>query len=226
MVASHNGRPSDWPRLFAIACDLLDQVQTNSGGYSFGWSFGGGTAMMIQIGHRESHDVDIFIDDAQVMGFLDPAKADLVFAAMPAEYTGDGARFQKFAFADLGEIDFIVSGHLTANPFVTRSVEGRDVQLETIPEIIAKKIYHRGNEAKARDIFDIAAAAQSRRAEIIEALGPFPDQVEATLMRLDKLNPEFVASTIQQLMILPEFRPLAGASQEIVRELLVEVLQG
>ncbi|CAN7616898.1 nucleotidyl transferase AbiEii/AbiGii toxin family protein [Devosia sp. LjRoot3] len=226
MVASHNSRPSDWPRLFAIACDLLDQVQQNSGGYQFGWSFGGGTAMMIQIGHRESHDIDIFIDEAQILGFLDPAKANLNFTTKPAEYVGDGARFQKFAFADLGEIDFIVSGHLTANPFVTQAVEGREVQLETIPEIIAKKIYYRGNEAKARDIFDIAAAAQGHREEIIEALKEFPDQVEATLVRLDKLNPEFVASTIRQLMILPDFLPLAGQSHHIAKDLLVEVMRG
>jgi hypothetical protein len=28
------------------------------------WTFGGGSAMMVQIGHRESHDVDIFLPDA------------------------------------------------------------------------------------------------------------------------------------------------------------------
>jgi hypothetical protein len=25
------------------------------------WAIGGGTAMMLQIGHRESHDIDIFL---------------------------------------------------------------------------------------------------------------------------------------------------------------------
>lgn len=34
--------------------------------------FGGGTAMTIQIGHRESHDIDIFLDDPQLLGFIDP----------------------------------------------------------------------------------------------------------------------------------------------------------
>ncbi|WP_352570972.1 hypothetical protein [Mesorhizobium sp. M0074] len=27
--------------------------------------------MMIQINHRESHDVDIFLDDPQLLGFID-----------------------------------------------------------------------------------------------------------------------------------------------------------
>ncbi|MEW9617732.1 nucleotidyl transferase AbiEii/AbiGii toxin family protein [Shinella sp. S4-D37] len=74
MVEAHNQRPSEWRRLFAIACDLLDQVRDQTGGYPFQWSFGGGTAMMIRIGHRESHDIDILLDDSQIWGFLDPAK--------------------------------------------------------------------------------------------------------------------------------------------------------
>lgn len=226
MVEPHNSRPSDWPRLFAIACDLLDQVDKNTGGYPFGWSFGGGTAMMIQIGHRESHDIDIFIDDAQILGFLNPATVDLHFRERPADYGGDGARFQKFAFNDVGEIDFIVSGHLTAAPFETREVEGRQTKLETIPEIIAKKIYHRGSEAKPRDIFDIAAAARTHRQEVLLALRDFPEQVEATLRQLDKLNPEFVARTIGQLMILPDFKDLADKSFAVTRDLLREVGQG
>ena len=47
---------------------LSTRWQERAGGYEFGWSFGGGTAMMIQIGHRESHDVDICIDDGQILG--------------------------------------------------------------------------------------------------------------------------------------------------------------
>lgn len=95
--------------LTKIACDLLDQVKQHAGGYEVGWSFGGGIAMMIQIGHRESHDVDIFIDDGQILGFLDPAKVDLHFKEKPADYGGNGAPYQKFAFTDIGEIDFIAS---------------------------------------------------------------------------------------------------------------------
>lgn len=90
MVGHHNQRPSEWKRLFAIACDLIDQVHEQAGGYEFGWSFGSGTAMIIQIGHRESHDVDIFVDDGQILGFLDPAKFDLRFT----ERAGEGPKGQ------------------------------------------------------------------------------------------------------------------------------------
>ncbi len=226
MVETHNQRPSEWERLFVIACDLLDQVHEHSGGYQFGWSFGGGTAMMIQIGHRESHDVDIFIDDGQILGFLDPAKVDIHFKEQPADYGGDGARYQKFAFTDIGEIDFIASGHLTDEPFVVRDLEGREVKLETIPEIITKKVYHRGNEAKPRDVFDIAAAARSHRPEVVASLKGYPAEVTKTLERLDKLNPEFVSGAISQLMILPAFAEMAPDSLAIAKSLLKEVLAG
>ena len=223
MVDLHNQRPSEWERLFAIACDLIDQVQEQAG-HTFGWSFGGGTAMMLQISHRESHDVDMFIDDAQILGFLDPAKVDLHFSEQPAAYGGDGARFQKFAFTSIGEIDFIAAGHLTDTPFVVRQIDGRAVKLESIPEIIAKKVYHRGGEVKARDVFDIAAAARSHRSEVIAALKVYPDQVARTLERLEKLNPEFVTNTIRQLMILPDYLDMAPQSLTIAKSLLGDVL--
>jgi len=105
----------------------------NGGGYGFEWSFGGGTAMMIQIGHRESHDIDFFLDDPQLLGFIDPSVL----------------RFQKFAFENVGEIDFIVAGALTRTPFELHEVEGRVVRLETIPEIITKKVYYPGIGSKA-----------------------------------------------------------------------------
>ena len=153
MAEQASRRPSEWRRLFHIAVDLIDQLRENTGGYGFEWSFGGGTAMMIQIGHRESHDIDIFFDDPRLLGFIDPSRSRLRFDLVPSDYQGDGLRFQKFAFEDVGEIDFIVAGSLTSTPFEIREVEGRAVQLETIPEIIAKKVYYRGSEAKPRGHF-------------------------------------------------------------------------
>ncbi|MER8576833.1 nucleotidyl transferase AbiEii/AbiGii toxin family protein [Mesorhizobium sp. M1409] len=224
MIEVHSRRPSEWRRLFAIAADLIDQLREKAGGFEFEWSFGGGTAMMIQINHRESHDVDIFLDDPQLLGFIDPSKSQLSFSTGPAAYDGDGTRFQKFAFEGLGEIDFIVAGALTGIPFEKREVEGRSVWLETIPEIIAKKVYYRGAEARPRDIFDIAAAARSHRAGVVGALRAFPDRVARTRERLAELNPEFVRRTIAQLMIMPDYEEMAADSLAIATALLEEVL--
>lgn len=94
-------------------------------------------------------------------------------------------------------------------PFKTHEVEGRAVRLETVPEIIAKKIYYRGSEAKPRDIFDIAAAARSQLAPVVNALRAFPEQVSRTRERLEKLNPEFVDRAVAQLMIMPDYEACA-----------------
>ncbi|SMH26517.1 nucleotidyl transferase AbiEii/AbiGii toxin family protein [Mesorhizobium australicum] len=224
MVGQDGRRPSEWRRLFSIAVDLIDQLRENTGGHDFEWSFGGGTAMMIQIGHRESHDIDIFLDDPQLLGFIDPSRSRLRFDLVPSAYQGDGLRFQKFAFEDVGEIDFIVAGPLTLMPFQIRNVEGRAVQIETIPEIIAKKVYYRGAEAKPRDIFDIAAAARTQLEPLVEALRAFPEQVSRTKDRLEKLNPEFVDRAISQLMIMPDYEAATADSLDTALAVLDEVL--
>lgn len=224
MAEQDSRRPSEWRRLFHIAVDLIDQLRGNAGGYDFEWSFGGGTAMMIQIGHRESHDIDIFLDDPQLLGFIDPSRSRLRFDLVPSDYQGDGLRFQKFAFENVGEIDFIVACALTPTPFEIREVEGRTVHLETIPEIITKKVYYRGSEAKPRDIFDIAAAARSHLEPTVKALRAFPDQVSRTKDRLEKLNPEFVDRAIAQLMIMPDYKASAADSLNTALAVLDEVL--
>jgi hypothetical protein len=224
-MAGHDSRhPSEWRRLFRITIELIDQLRENAGSHDFEWSFGGGTAMMIQIGHRASHDIDIFLDDPQLLGFIDPSRSHLHFETMPSDYLGDGLRFQKFAFEGIGEIDFIVAGALTKTPFETCVVEGRTVRLETIAEIIAKKVYYRGSEARPRDIFDIAAAARSQLGAVVDALRAFPQQVARTRERLKKLNPEFVDRAIAQLMIMPDYEASAADSLDAAIAVLDEAM--
>lgn len=209
-----------------MAVVALNQVSDLAGGYRFGWSLGGGTALMLQMDHRTSHDIDVFVDDHQIFGFLNPELSDLNFGLQPSEVTSDGSKFIKFTFGEMGEIDFIVSGHLTDHPFVDRVIEGVPTRLETIAEVIAKKVYYRGAETQARDIFDIAAAAaRGHRAQIVEALREFPDQVMQTLERIRDLNPLYVAANIEQLMISPGYRELVPVSYTTVAELLQEAMK-
>ncbi|WP_292498761.1 hypothetical protein [Mesorhizobium sp.] len=98
------------------------------------------------------------------------------------------------------------------------------MRLETLPEIIAKKVYHRGSEAKPRDIFDIAAAARSQLGPVVNALSAFPEQVARTRERLEKLNPEFVGRAIAQLMIMLDYEASAADSLDAAIVVLDEVL--
>jgi hypothetical protein len=217
-VSSPDNSPN-WARLFRIACALIRQVNSEQSVIDH-WTFGGGTAMMLRIGHRESHDVDIFLPDPQLLSFLDPQKRDFQFEIRPADYQGDGTSFQKIAFKGVGEIDFIVGHAMTASPTTRSVVEGEAILLETIPEIIAKKIYYRGSSIKPRDIFDIAAAGEQHAASVIEALRSYRNEVEVTLKTIDKLNPDFVNSAIAQLAIKDKFRATAKTALQQTEELL------
>ena len=114
-----------------MACDLIRQVNSE-GPVIDRWTFGGGTALMLQIGHRESRDVDIFLEDAQFLPFLDPQKRDFKFDILPSDYGGDGTRFLKLAFDGLGEIDFIVDLPKTADSTIEQEIEGETILFETV----------------------------------------------------------------------------------------------
>lgn len=122
----------EWVRLFRIARSLIEQVNSEERIIDK-WTFGGGTALMLQIGHRESHDVDIFLSDPQQLQFLDPQKRDFRFEIQPDNYRGDGVRSLKFAFHTIGAIDFIVAESLTSAPTVQADVDNQAVILETVP---------------------------------------------------------------------------------------------
>jgi hypothetical protein len=214
------GRPqSDWSRLFRIACSLIRQTNSEQAIID-GWTFGGGTALMLQIDHRESHDVDIFLSDAQQLPFLDPQKRDFKFEIRPTAHDGDGARSLKLVFDKIGEIDFIVASALTSSPTTPSVVEGESVLLETIPEIITKKIYHRGTGIKPRDIFDIAAAGEQHEDLLIKELRSYRDKVAETLITIDKLNPDFVNSAIADLAIKNRYKTIAKTALETSKKIL------
>lgn len=175
---------------------------------------------MLQIAHRESRDIDIFLPDPQQLALLDPEKRDLRFEVKPNGYFGDGAKFLKFVFEHLGEIDFIVAGPLTSNPAAKRVLEGVELLLDSVPEIIAKKIHYRGSSIKPRDIFDIAAAGEAHADAIVRGLKDYRDEVLATLSVIEDLNPDFVAEAIQQLVIKPPYDALAQTARERAREIL------
>ncbi len=215
---------SEWQKLLTEACRLIDHV--NNGEYTVidQWTLGGGTALMLQIEHRESHDVDLFIDDPQILPFLNPTHNNFDFRLSEPSYGGDGAITLKLSFDKIGEIDFIVAAHITDDFARLKNINHRDIQLETVHEIIAKKINYRGESIQPRDIFDIAAASQSGYDEAIkQALSTIPDKVEATLIRIEKLEKEYISNTISQLMLWSSFKRVAEQATELAVKLLRSV---
>jgi len=179
--------------------------------------------MMLQIDHRESHDVDIFLPDPQLLFFLDPKLHDFDFEIPPSDYESDGSGFLKIAFKDVGQIDFIVGHALTSSPTIERTIENEAVQLETVTEIITKKIYHRGASIQPRDIFDVAAASEQFEETMILALRNYPEKVAAALAKINQLNPEFVQRAIFGLAIKDKYKSVATTALEQTKSLLSKV---
>lgn len=152
-------RESDepWAVLLRRAYGLVDHAQRASG-IAIEWSFGGGTVLMFRLRHRRSKDVDIFLPDRQLLGLFSSRISDELPESCDAY--SESASAVKLFYPE-GEIDFVATATLTSVPFEMTSVLGRDVKLETHTEIVAKKLWHRGATATARDLFDLAAVADS-----------------------------------------------------------------
>jgi hypothetical protein len=145
-----------WEILFARAMTLIDSGIA-SGATLGKWSFGGGTVLMRRHRHRLSKDIDIFVPDPQVFPYLSP-RLNGTAESLTSDYE-EAAESLKLRFPE-GEIDFVASAPLTDDPYIPETIFGRTVQVETSTEIVAKKVWHRGERFTARDIFDLATVLE------------------------------------------------------------------
>ena len=83
----------------------------------------------------------------------------------------ENAEFLRLYLPD-GEIDIVVGTALTDSSFDLLTYAGREIKVETCAEIITKKIWHRGDHAKARDLYDLCAVADAEPTAI-EKTAPF-----------------------------------------------------
>jgi predicted nucleotidyltransferase component of viral defense system len=57
----------------------------------------------------------------------------------------------------------------TAHPYDEWQLLGRTVRVETAAEIVAKKLWHRGDQATARDLFDLSLVIEREPAPLRSA---------------------------------------------------------
>ena len=161
------GMPGVWRELFPPALALMVHLEHQAPGTQ--WTFGGGTVLMLRIGHRMSKDIDLFVPDPQALGWVNPRLSEAA-EGVSTDYE-ENAEWIKL-FLPAGEIDIVAGATLTAHPFEVVRYLGHDLKLETCAEIVAKKMWHRGDRAKARDLYDLCAVADAEPAAI-EAAGPW-----------------------------------------------------
>lgn len=145
--------PGPWKPLLERALFLLEDLSAVGGVRDPFWTLGGGTVLMFRHNHRASKDVDIFLSDPQYLGYLTPRLSDKA-ADMTTSYVEDPSSYVKLQF-DEGEIDFVAASNLLDDAWEWWEISGRKIRVETSAEIIVKKMYHRGQLATARDLFDL-----------------------------------------------------------------------
>jgi len=194
-------RLNAWETLFRRALEIIDSVAA-SGTRFDDWSFGGGTVLMRRFRHRVSKDVDIFVPDPQYLGYVSPRLNDAAEALAP-KYL-ETANSVKLYFPE-GEIDFIASAPLTDAPAVGETVLGRRVRVQTTAEIVAKKVWHRGREFTARDIFDFAIVAKKDPGAIESIAAVLRERSEVIRKRIAS-SEKTLRKTFSELDTL-DFRP-------------------
>lgn len=162
LVADLN-RPGAWRSLLASALRLTDHLERVIQNPL--WTFGGGTVLMLRLDHRHSKDIDLFVPDPQYLGHVTPRLSDA--AEQLTDRYVEAASFVKLLLPG-GEIDIVVGESLTGTPWVPVPYGSRILRLETNAEIIAKRLYHRGDHGKARDLFDLCAVIEADPASIDE----------------------------------------------------------
>ena len=219
---SSGGRPrklpsGPWQGLLTHALHLVGEIGKHGHSDPF-WTFGGGTVLMLRYQHRQSKDIDIFVPDPQFLGYVSPRLSD-VAAAISADYV-EGPGYVKLVRPE-GEIDFVASTNLTAVPFETWALQRRPVRVETAAEIIAKKLWYRGDQASARDLFDLSLVIEREPEALLAAAEflvrhrqPFADQLSK---RAAVLSAQFDA--IDVLKYRPTFAQAAQRAVDFLEAL-------
>lgn len=187
------GRPGIWTELFPAALKLMTHLESQT--QNPRWTFGGGTVLMLRINHRLSKDIDLFVPDPQYLGYVNPRLSD-VAEQISTDYE-EGAEGIRF-YLPSGEIDIIVGSTLTENPFDEVEHAGRTIRVETCAEIIAKKMWHRGDAGKARDLYDLCAVADIEP-QAIERAAPFMRKHGAAFLQRLRGNADLVRADFEAI---------------------------
>ncbi|WP_229634303.1 nucleotidyl transferase AbiEii/AbiGii toxin family protein [Duganella qianjiadongensis] len=212
--------PTTWETLFSNALTVIGEIARHGRAVPF-WTFGGGTVLMLRYGHRFSKDIDIFVPDPQSLGFVTPRLSE-VAESITTDYV-EGAGYVKLYLAE-GEIDFVAAPNLTTPGFEIEMILGQQVRVETSVEIIAKKMWHRGDRITGRDIFDFALIAEREPKALMAAAEWMVRHAAALFQQLDEryepLKKQFEA--VDALNFHPTFDQACGTLKAMLTAMLEE----
>lgn len=125
------------------------------------WTWGGGTVLMLQYHHRQSHDIDIFINDVQYLSYLSPRLNDRDTAEMRGY--SEQANHLRLEYPE-GEVDFLtvapVFPGLKPQQTTLHGIDG-SIQIMQDKEILGQKLHYRAAGFTGRDLYDFVAVTQA-----------------------------------------------------------------
>lgn len=208
---------SQWGLLLNRALAGLRSLEA-SGITNRHWTFGGGTALMLRLAHRDSHDIDLFLTDAQLLGYLSPRLTGE--AIWNTEDYDEATNVLKLRYPE-GEIDFIVAGTISELPVEIFEFEGVQINIEHPAEIILKKMVYRDAGFKPRDLFDTAALLASDYADILRGQLHLVSKSKAALIeRITSMPVGYFEAAMAELDILPGFEQMAVTARELVLDMV------
>lgn len=92
------------------------------------WKWGGGTVLMLRYHHRQSRDIDLFIDDVQFLSYLSPRLNDRETSDLLGY--SEQANYLRLEYPE-GEIDFLtVAPVASCNSWRTKRLSARSYTIE------------------------------------------------------------------------------------------------
>lgn len=221
-------QPSDlpqgaWQSLLQNALVLVDEIRRHGGRADPFFTFGGGTVLMLRYQHRLSKDIDLFVPDPQSLAYVTPRLSDVADTLCSSQYV-EASGYVKL-LREEGEIDFVAAPNLLPeiNAFQRWDLLGQSIRVETAAEIIAKKMFHRGDKATARDLFDLALVLE-REPDAMALLPPFVFRhAEKMAENLKRPSHGFIKQfhDIDTLTYHPSFEQAANAALDFLHALKI-----
>ncbi|MCF6172316.1 MAG: nucleotidyl transferase AbiEii/AbiGii toxin family protein [Campylobacteraceae bacterium] len=193
--------------------------------------FGGGTALAIYyFQHRLSFDIDLFVSDAQVLNYLSPK-----------HWIEDTVAFNGDSYIDLSnhirvlsrknniKIDILVSQDNIGNTIADNSndIFISTVYIESIEDIIAKKIVYRRNDNLTRDIIDIAISikfADNILKRLYESESITLNDIKELYASLNSLDIETFDTELEIINPFPKYFEVSKEAPEILKKECMNII--
>ena len=185
--------------------------------------FGGGTALSIYyFQHRLSFDIDLFLIDQQYLSYFSPKHWIEDANNSDDRHYIDTHNHIGVVSANNIKVDILVDSSSDSKLIdASKDIFSFDIRVESIEDILAKKIVFRKKDNKARDIFDIAVAI-SKDDNIIDNLLSneriTSEDLKIFLNALESINMQKYKIEINLVEPIGEYIALASKAPQFIIE--------